>query len=398
MTEPGRARILILEADQAVADRLVQILENQDWEVVCHGVSKAALAALELSKDTPFDLFISNYKLPKMAGDEVLTAARRISPLTRRMLLLPSDQCDLLIRAINQAEIHACLVTPASDQDLVNHVKACLGAFKKIRKLEKLKRVTVHQNKQMFGIAQKLKKKDALNQGQISEKKAELLVLRSRLKKSGSTPLTLDQRITDLGISMTPAALQAEFTHLAGAARQILDRAAAQAGIAPVTTPFVPPPEDPEPGQDKSDVPEEITSLCNLVINTVMAVPGKKTDTDAVAGKAKREDAAATALEEMVEITLSEDQVRAHARFRGPITAPELIHLNGFLKLLADQNITFGILDDEALDHWLKSPDPDAGPICVAEGEAPVQGEDGSIAYQFETNYTNPGKLLADER
>lgn len=157
MPDTGPTRILLLEADDALAQKVIGLLEK--YQVVRQTVSKDALTLLEKSKSDPFALFISSYQLPKMAGDDVLKAAKAIFPLTQRMLLVPSNQAELVIRAINKAEINACLVTPFPDQDLVSQVGTCLAAFGKDLKTERLKRVTVHQNKQMFQIAQRLKKR-----------------------------------------------------------------------------------------------------------------------------------------------------------------------------------------------------------------------------------------------
>lgn len=70
--------------------------------------------------------------------------------------------------------------------------------------------------------------------------------------------------------------------------------------------------------------------------------------------------------------------------------------LNEFLDLLRFKEINFGILEDEVIEAWLKAPGKD--PFCVAKGVAPFPGKDGSVTYNFETSYTNPGKIMDDGR
>jgi uncharacterized protein (DUF342 family)/CheY-like chemotaxis protein len=389
MPESASPRILLLEADDALAAGMAGLLKGKGWEVMCQKVSKEALALLDKAKADPFDLFISSYQLPKMSGDDVLKAAKAISPLTQRMLLVPSNQSDLVIRAINKAEINACLVTPVTDQDLISQIDACLAAFRKNRKIQRLKRVTVHQNKQMFQIAQKLRKKDKIFQDKISEKKAEILLLRSRLKTAdpGKEADTLAQRVLNLGIALEPWALKKEFLSLADYSLALFDSAAAKAGLDREGPPNLTLPEEDTaaPG-----IPPEFTALTDQIIKAALASPADPPDAPDPLDDTEEEGLAG-----MVDITLSEDKTQAFARFRTPPEG-QMVMLNDFLDLLRLKEINFGILDDGALETWLRAPGFD--PFCVARGEAPVPGKNGSVTYNFETAYSNPGKIMEDGR
>ncbi len=50
MTEAPAPKILILEANEAVGNRVVQVLENQGWDVTYETESKKALIRLKESK------------------------------------------------------------------------------------------------------------------------------------------------------------------------------------------------------------------------------------------------------------------------------------------------------------------------------------------------------------
>lgn len=399
MTEQTGPRILLLEADDPLAHRIIQLLEDKDWEVIRQKVSKDALLLLEKTKQSPLDLFISSYQLPKMSGDDVLKASKTISPLTQRMLLVPSNQSDLVIRAINKAEINACLVTPSSDQDLISQVSTCLQAFAKNRKIQRLKRVTVHQNKQMFQIAQKLKKKDKIFQDNISEKKAEILLLRSRLKNNaaGQEPTTLAQRVLNLGIAMEPRTLRREFFSITEYIQALFDSGAAKAGVDRPGLPGLTLPLPLPQGDDITppEVSTEISLLAERVIKAALASPADAKDPLAGLDGLDPEGEEEEGLEKFIEITLSEDTTQAFARFKSPAKETRITR-NDFLDLLRHREISFGILDDAALDRWLAAPGQD--PFCVAKGEPPVPGEDGSVTYNFETDYTNPGKIMDDGR
>lgn len=394
VTETSCPRILLLESEETLAARITQLLEGKAWEVIRLQVSKEALLVLEKSKQTPFDLFISSYQLPKMAGDDVLKEAKTISPMTQRMLLVPENQSDLVIRAINKAEINACIVTPFTDEDLISRVSSCLEAFRKNRKIERLKRVTVHQNKQMFQIAQKLKRKDRIFQDKISEKKAEILLLRSKLRNTTQEdlPATLPQRIRSLGIPLASGPLKKEFLSLADYLLALFDSAAAKSGLDREDPPDItlPVPADDLTGKPDG-LPPEWPGLVEQILGAAFSSPVELPE-DAEDSLSDFEDDDG---DSPIKITFSDDNTKAFARFRG---SPDdhLITLMDLLDLLRHKEISFGIVEDDALEAWLSAPGTE--PFCVARGEAPIPGKDGAVTYNFETDYSNPGKIMEDGR
>ena len=101
MPEPRIPAILVLDADETQGKQVFQVLGSQGWQITLETSSDKALARLKAANNNPFHLFITNFKLPKMAGDEILTHARTLSPLTQRMLMVPANESDLVVRAIN---------------------------------------------------------------------------------------------------------------------------------------------------------------------------------------------------------------------------------------------------------------------------------------------------------
>lgn len=399
MSESSAPKILMLEADQAVRERAGQLLEDQGWEVVCETVSKQALNRLKKNLDDPFHLFISNFRLPKMEGDNILKLAKSISPLTQRMLMVPSNQSDMVIRAINKAEIHACMVTPATDRDLIEKVRYCLDRFSQDMKQEQLNRIIAHQNKQMVVIARRLKKKDRICREKINDQKTEKMRLSTRLREANrqkKDPGTLDDRIQAYGITITPESLDGEFQKLAEFTRTLFERAADRAGIEPAfadTRQII-------AGIDPDSKTE--TSHDNIIrhtLRTVFSSPEtpvlEPPETVQEAAPKKRK------LEDLVRIRFSDDATQAFIRLESGIKDPEtqdLITLPGLLELLRNQNISFGIVEDQNIESWIKTAGQREEELQIALGEIPVQGKDGSVAYAFKTDYTNPGKILEDGR
>ena len=104
-------------------------------------------------------------------------------------------------------------------------------------------------------------------------------------------------------------------------------------------------------------------------------------------------------LQDFIQITISPDQVDAFICL-APCTAKEraAITVEEILKLLRLHEISFGVVDIQDIESWINSVHPGDEPFKIATGELPVQGQDGVVTYMFETNYTNPGKIMPDGR
>ncbi len=97
--------------------------------------------------------------MPKMKGDEILKNAKNMVPDTQRILIAENTELETLVGAINKGGIHKCLMLPFQDEDLLRQVKFCCNQYDTNKKLKNLRRVTQHQNKQLFKIASNFKKK-----------------------------------------------------------------------------------------------------------------------------------------------------------------------------------------------------------------------------------------------
>jgi DNA-binding NtrC family response regulator len=72
------ARILVVDDQEMMRDSLVATLVREGHEVVAAG--DGPIAVSRLSSGAKFDLLITDLKMPKMTGIELLTEAKRIRP------------------------------------------------------------------------------------------------------------------------------------------------------------------------------------------------------------------------------------------------------------------------------------------------------------------------------
>ncbi len=131
------SRILIVDDDESILKALRRLLVMTPL-TTGKDVSKATVDcfsspedALERAKYTPYDLVLSDYRMPVMNGVQFLKAFREIQPDAARLILSGYADLNGLISAINEAGITRFVSKPWNDYELV----ATLGQVLTLREL-----------------------------------------------------------------------------------------------------------------------------------------------------------------------------------------------------------------------------------------------------------------------
>ena len=90
-------RLLLVEDKDSFRRLLVQALAGSSWEVVAVGDPREALAALDAG---PFEVLVTDLRLPGMTGLELLKAARRSHPAIRAVLMSAFGESRDIVEAI----------------------------------------------------------------------------------------------------------------------------------------------------------------------------------------------------------------------------------------------------------------------------------------------------------
>ena len=76
-------------------------------------------AALDSMSHVPYDLIMTDYRMPEMDGVTLLTKARAYQPDAARLILSGYADLNALVRAINEVEIYRFIAKPWNDYELV---------------------------------------------------------------------------------------------------------------------------------------------------------------------------------------------------------------------------------------------------------------------------------------
>ncbi|MEJ1098206.1 MULTISPECIES: HD domain-containing phosphohydrolase [unclassified Pseudoxanthomonas] len=116
MSEPDLPRILCVDDEPNLLAALERNLFDQ-FDVVTANGGEAGLAAM--TEGAPFDVIVSDMRMPGMDGAAFLALARERAPDTVRILLTGQADAESAIAAINQGAIFRFLCKPCPTDELV---------------------------------------------------------------------------------------------------------------------------------------------------------------------------------------------------------------------------------------------------------------------------------------
>jgi len=117
-------QILMVDDEENILRALRRSLAPEGYHIEDFTDPRAALARAEAA---PFDLFLSDYRMPHMDGVTFLSRIKASHPDAARLII--SGQADLegLLAAINEAEIQRFISKPWENYDLRTTIRQALS-------------------------------------------------------------------------------------------------------------------------------------------------------------------------------------------------------------------------------------------------------------------------------
>jgi DNA-binding NtrC family response regulator len=142
-------RILLLDDEPNILAALKRVLMDEPYEIVDAG---SAEQGLELLKEMPCKVVISDERMPGMGGAEFLSRVKELYPTTIRMLLTGYASIDAAMKAINDGEIYRFFMKPWDDMDLRMAIRSAIEKFDLQRENERLLEVVRKQADELSSI------------------------------------------------------------------------------------------------------------------------------------------------------------------------------------------------------------------------------------------------------
>lgn len=120
-------RILFVDDERNVLRSLERLFLDEEYEVVTANSGPEGLETLE--RGGPFQLIVSDYRMPSMNGVEFLAEVCRRWPDTERIILSGYADTASIVSAINEGQIYKFIAKPWNDVDLLRAIREALDRY-----------------------------------------------------------------------------------------------------------------------------------------------------------------------------------------------------------------------------------------------------------------------------
>lgn len=118
-----RERVLVVDDETDLAESCAYFLERAGYEARCVA---SATEALEMLKQESFSVVISDVRMPRMSGMELLSAIRQLDPDIEVLLLTGYPDLQMAVSAIKQGAFDY-LAKPYGEEDLIERVAKAMA-------------------------------------------------------------------------------------------------------------------------------------------------------------------------------------------------------------------------------------------------------------------------------
>ncbi|PXF30653.1 hypothetical protein WH50_14075 [Pokkaliibacter plantistimulans] len=130
-------KVMFVDDEVGILQALKRNLHQSGWDMSFVDDPLQALAQL---KDGHFDLVISDMKMPRMDGVELLSQVEKISPDTIRIVLTGQPETESAIDAVNRGHIHSYLLKPIE----IGHLRSVMEAGLKVSHEQQRKKAMLY--------------------------------------------------------------------------------------------------------------------------------------------------------------------------------------------------------------------------------------------------------------
>ncbi|TQV87593.1 response regulator [Aliikangiella coralliicola] len=204
------ARILCVDDERSVLMSLKRLFRGKRFKVTLANSGQEGLEAIENKE--PFDLIISDMRMPNMDGAEFLEKSLSQSPDSVRLLLTGYSDQDATIRAINKGKIFEYINKPWKNEELKKTVVRALNKKSELDKRRKLIAKLQLSNKTLFSKASALNKKAQSTQEELKQTTSFLDFARVELNEAYETTIKVFANIINQRVGNTPKFIEQVIT------------------------------------------------------------------------------------------------------------------------------------------------------------------------------------------
>lgn len=169
MSQPN---ILLVDDETHVLNALRRALRKENYNLI---LSDNPFEALEIIKKTELDVILSDQRMPKMTGVELLIQSREFQPDAIRIILTGYTDWDSALEAINKAEVWRFFTKPWNDDDIRNSLRQAVKMAEMKKENRRLLAIVNQQNQMLKERSEHLEKKVEAQEKILQEAQASML-------------------------------------------------------------------------------------------------------------------------------------------------------------------------------------------------------------------------------
>ncbi len=118
--------VVIVDDEEHVLTALTRLLRHENYAL---STTPRPTDVIEVVKQAPVSLIISDYEMPEMSGIDLFKTVKKISPETIRIILTGKADMAATVRAINEGEVFRFITKPWDDDDLKITIRHALMQY-----------------------------------------------------------------------------------------------------------------------------------------------------------------------------------------------------------------------------------------------------------------------------
>ncbi|MFA5983109.1 MAG: HD domain-containing phosphohydrolase [Methylococcaceae bacterium] len=193
--EQSSAVLLLVDDEPNVLKALRRLFHSENYTL--HLASGGA-EGLEVLRQHPVDLIISDMRMPEMSGAEFLAQAFEHWPETIRILLTGYSDLQSTIDAVNKGRIFSYCNKPWNDEELKLLIKNALAQKRLREERDRFSKVISQQNEQLKEFNERLENLVQQRTAQLSETLSQLDQTNRDLKKQYVDSIKAFSRIIEM--------------------------------------------------------------------------------------------------------------------------------------------------------------------------------------------------------
>jgi len=119
-------RILLIDDEPSILAALRRVLMDEPYEILDAG---SAEEGLEVLRENPCKVIISDERMPGMGGADLLCRVKELYPDSIRILLTGHASIDAAMKAVNNGEIYRFFMKPWNEPDLILAIRSAVEKY-----------------------------------------------------------------------------------------------------------------------------------------------------------------------------------------------------------------------------------------------------------------------------